>query len=1395
MKKFLLLSVMFLMVVGAFAQDKKPILLTGGTAGVTIEPLDGSTLNELYGAKFTPTDDFQNVFKIAPMDVSEEIAAGYTKIVLEFGEAVPQGWNVHAYGDQGSFVDIEGKTNYEILLEGNSIDDFTIFNWAGCRSTITVSAAYFAKEEVEVYSDLTQAMFKHWTAADATGEVEGDVNCSFVLGQSTGLPYGDGNVFYLNYADLSEYETIAVTATAGEPRLLFNRVEDQGTVNVELPRDAATYETVTDNGDGSKTYTVDIAKIVENFGFAHLHAIKGANWQNTTVTVIKLEEAAAPGPEPYELADGDYFIKNVATGKYLGGGNSWGTQASLIDDAHYFTLTKLEDGKYSFDSHTYNNADSHFLATNGYVDGAATGISVVTVDGGAAFGFTDDAFFGAPAEGTVLAADLKADDANAAWEFIPYADVLADFEAGNTTDATFLLKDASISRNYFNPSFEAAWEGDGFGKGPNHGNQNAEKWGGNSQEFDVHQTISLPNGFYKITVNGYYRYNNTTDNTNDIAIAAHADGTEVINTYLYANDAEVALKSIADDEAAAALENLPFSQSDASAAFGQGLYLNELYVEVADGQLTVGVKKIEHPGCDWSVWDNFTITKVESMPEPVDPDKPVPPTIATTELSTDGSIAQYLYNVEAKGFFLGANDWGTRASISASQGYPVKITVNEDGATYTLNDQRTDGSWHSADCQGVDQIWIDGENRAGDKMWTVAFLNNGSFTLANTYVPEGGNLSVVPSKGDTRLYLSTEDEAQDIWAAVSEEEYAKYVEAYAEYEKELEEYNKKNYKVGDDITNLAPGAWDGQTGSYGGLGRTAYERYSGAGSIEAGDVLTQTLTGLKNGTYEVSLGLAASYTSGRGFECPTGEYRAVAFANGDEEDLEVVDRTWVAGGEEETVDLIAVVTDGTLKYGIKNILKGGNWYVATVNSIKYVSEDAAVPALVDLTTDMFKHWSAADATGEAEGDLNCAYVIGESTGLPYGDGNVYYLNYADLSDCSSIVVVATEGEPRLLFNRVEDQGTVNVEVPRDAATYETVIDNEDGSKTYIVDVAKIVAEYGFAHLHAIKGANWQNTTVTSIQLEKMVTPTYITSIGYTRTAGLGYTAEEVPYNEEEIFNALGVTSWEGVEMYPVVMTDGEIGVDHDGWRNVDGDPAAWTGDGTDLGLCLKYPHDGSFALCTHPNNDPEAGTLLAAAWALKAGEKTATIRVVVEFVAPETVDIEIAENMIQASVEYDNTEASYVEKSVTLSDDDVAAILSELDLESLDDADVYGYNPTTKELVSSFTGYDGWRDANGDFANWSGDSSVPACVKYTDGQTYLCYNINGCDPQTIKTYWAIANDTKAVLVEISFTYTGAVKIADIEKAGSVKNGKFLEDGKVVIYKNGVKFNAAGVMVK
>ena len=170
------------------------------------------------------------------------------------------------------------------------------------------------------YTDLTKEMFFHWNAADETAEALEASNCDYNIGTSTGQPYGLSTVNHDRFADLSAYNTIELTATEGEPRLLFNRIENEGTVFAEVPRDKDKYETVVDNGDGSKTYVIDIAAIVAEYGFAHLHAIKGANWANTTVTEIKLgyagEKPALPIPTAIEgvetaedaLQDGKYFI-------------------------------------------------------------------------------------------------------------------------------------------------------------------------------------------------------------------------------------------------------------------------------------------------------------------------------------------------------------------------------------------------------------------------------------------------------------------------------------------------------------------------------------------------------------------------------------------------------------------------------------------------------------------------------------------------------------------------------------------------------------------------------------------------------------------------------------------------------------------------------------------------------------------------------------------------------------------------------------------------------------------------------------------------------------------------------------------------------------------------------
>ena len=131
-------------------------------------------------------------------------------------------------------------------------------------------------------------------------------------------------------------------------------------------------------------------------------------------------------------------------------------------------------------------------------------------------------------------------------------------------------------------------------------------------------------------------------------------------------------------------------------------------------------------------------------------------------------------------------------------------------------------------------------------------------------------------------------------------------------------------------------------------------------------------------------------------------------------------------------------------------------------------------------------WVNANATGEAY----CAWVVGESTGQPYGDPGVN--NYADLSDYDVLIVTATEGTPRMLFNRDINEGQCS---ENEAESH--LIDNtnggcmtwaakyfsseeKDGATVWTVDLAQLVKDKGFAHLHAIKGGNWANVTVTDM---------------------------------------------------------------------------------------------------------------------------------------------------------------------------------------------------------------------------------------------------------------------------------------------------------------------------
>ena len=63
---------------------------------------------------------------------------------------------------------------------------------------------------------------------------------------------------------------------------------------------------------------------------------------------------------------------------------------------------------------------------------------------------------------------------------------------------------------------------------------------------------------------------------------------------------------------------------------------------------------------------------------------------------------------------------------------------------------------------------------------------------------------------------------------------------------------------------------------------------------------------------------------------------------------------------------------------------------------------------------------------------------------------------------------------------------------------------------------------------------------------------------------------------------------------------------------------------------------------------------------------------------------------------------------------------------------------------------------------------MPACVKLLDdGAAYECYNISGAEAQTIPCYWAIANDTQAVLVNVNITFVASTLAGDVNRDGSV----------------------------
>ncbi|MBQ0019435.1 MAG: hypothetical protein KBT39_02825 [Bacteroidales bacterium] len=343
---------------------------------------------------------------------------------------------------------------------------------------------------------------------------------------------------------------------------------------------------------------------------------------------LEITEATYKAPETpdFSLVDGGtYILKNVETGKFLAAGNSWGTQASLMDAPDPFVV-KQNNGKYSFSSVVCNNDGSfpgswnaashdsghanHYLSGT-FCDGAATWFTVSPVGDNVALTVDGTNYL----QGNGAIVDMGATSSTAAsaqWKLYNIDDYALDATPNNPLNVTYYVGDGNFGRNNINfPKWHMNASNQNL-KGGDNTNICAESY---HSTFTLSQELKdIPSGVYQLTAQGFYRQDGS-DNTN--------------LPYFYANN-EIGTFPQKTGE-----EN---SMTDASNSFKTGVYtISPIKVLVTDGKLTIGAK-LENNTALWCIWDNFQLTFLGQFPTITYSSDETSISVEMTDLPTNGTV-------------------------------------------------------------------------------------------------------------------------------------------------------------------------------------------------------------------------------------------------------------------------------------------------------------------------------------------------------------------------------------------------------------------------------------------------------------------------------------------------------------------------------------------------------------------------------------------------------------------------------------------------------------------------------------------------------------------------------------------------------------------------------------
>ena len=301
-------------------------------------------------------------------------------------------------------------------------------------------------------------------------------------------------------------------------------------------------------------------------------------------------------------ADGDFYLYNVGSGTFLSCGSEyWGSKACIDNGALNFTLASNGEGAYTLyttSTFSYGNPNAAQLQSSGYVDQNKSATTWTF----AAVGGMENTYTMQNAAGTYLVAPsdgtksiLLSNDAPTTnygyWKLINKANLFPETASeNNPADITCLIGDASFESTQ--DAMENFWTivaaNNNLKQDLNGGlipNNVLESWK-SKNGFTLSQTITVPNGYYRLTAQTFCREYTAT-------------GADL--PYIYLNDVKKDFNLMGTETASLGGVAGYFSNGD------NGNYYNTStdVVTVSTKSITLGAKGTRTN--TWNVVDNFKL--------------------------------------------------------------------------------------------------------------------------------------------------------------------------------------------------------------------------------------------------------------------------------------------------------------------------------------------------------------------------------------------------------------------------------------------------------------------------------------------------------------------------------------------------------------------------------------------------------------------------------------------------------------------------------------------------------------------------------------------------------------------------------------------------------------------